>query len=198
MNLISRGAEANIYKKEDIVLKERIKKSYRITELDEKLRTQRTRHEEKLLITAKKLGVAVPQVMKKEKYSIEMQFIDGARLKNTFDKENQAELAKKIAVSVALLHKNDIIHGDLTTSNLMMREDTVYFIDFGLGFFSKAYEDKAVDLHLFEEALVSTHGGEAKKFFEMFLEEYRKNYPECEKVLKRLDVVRDKGRYVHR
>ena len=198
MNLISRGAEANIYKKEDIVLKERIKKSYRIEELDEKLRTQRTRHEEKLLITAKKLGVAVPEVMKKEKYSIEMQFIGGARLKNTFDKENLPELAKKIAESVALLHKNDIIHGDLTTSNMILSEGNVYFIDFGLGFFSKAYEDKAVDLHLFEEALVSTHGGEAKKFFEMFLEEYKKSYPDCEKILKRLDVIRDKGRYVHR
>ena len=198
MNLISRGAEANIYKKEDIVLKERIKKSYRIAELDEKMRTQRTRHEEKLLITAKKIGVLVPEVLKKEKYSIEMQFIDGARLKNTFDKENLPELAKKIAVSVALLHKNDMIHGDLTTSNMMMHEGNVYFIDFGLGFFSKAYEDKAVDLHLFEEALVSTHGGEAKKFFEMFLEAYRKSYPECEKVLKRLDAIRDKGRYVHR
>ena len=198
MNLISRGAEANIYRKEDIVLKERIKKSYRIAELDEKLRTQRTRHEEKLLITAKKIGVAVPEVMKKEKYSIEMQFIDGARLKNTFDKENLPELAKKIAKSVALLHKSDIIHGDLTTSNLMIRNGNVYFIDFGLGFFSKAYEDKAVDLHLFEEALSSTHGGEAKKFFEMFLEEYRKSYPDCEKVLKRLNVIRDKGRYVHR
>lgn len=198
MNLISRGAEANIYKKENIVLKERIKKSYRIAELDEKLRTQRTRHEEKLLITAKKLGVAVPEVMKKEKYSIEMQFIDGARLKNTFDKENLPELAKKIAASVALIHKNDIIHGDLTTSNMILSEGNVYFIDFGLGFFNKAYEDKAVDLHLFEEALVSTHGSEAKKFFEIFLEEYQKNYPECEKVLKRLDGIRGKGRYVHR
>lgn len=198
MNLISRGAEANIYKENDTVLKERIKKSYRLPEIDEKLRTERTRHEEKLLIAAGCAGVFVPKVVKKEKYSLTLEFISGKRLKDSFEGENKTALAEKIGKSVALLHKSDIIHGDLTTSNMIMHNGNIYLVDFGLGFFSKSYEDKACDLHLFEEALVSTHGDGAKDFFEKFLQVYEKNYSDSAGVATRLEKIRASGRYAAR
>ena len=74
-----------------------------------------------------------------------------------------------------------------------MIADKLYFIDFGLSFFSKKIEDKAVDIHVFEEALESTHYLYAEQFFEAFLKGY-KNCEDYEKVLERMDVVRSRGR----
>lgn len=197
MKLIQKGAEANLYRKGKILLKDRIKKGYRVEQLDEKIRRQRTKREAKLLQSASKAGVSVPKILNIEKFKLEIEFIDGKRIKDTLGEKNYKGICKKIGGSVAKLHTYDIIHGDLTTSNMILKGNKIYFIDFGLGFFSKSIEDKATDLHLLEEALTSTHYKIADKAFKVVINSY-KNYEDSKSVLKRLKQIELRGRYVKR
>lgn len=91
-----------------------------------------------------------------------MEFIDGIKLKNYIndnaeDEEKIKSALIQLSSIVKNLHDNNIIHGDLTTSNMILREDTIYLLDFGLGQLTATIEDKAVDLYLFEKAFVATH-----------------------------------------
>ena len=103
-------------------------------------------------------------------------------------------LVKEIGEKIAVLHNNHIIHGDLTTSNMIFNEE-VYFIDFGLSFFSHKIEDKAVDLHLLKQALESKHYKIWEKAFKTALETYKKNAENSDEILKRLEKVEKRGRY---
>jgi len=103
------------------------------------------------------------------------------------------ELGKKIGI----LHSNNIIHGDLTTSNMIL-DNEIKFIDFGLSFFSTKEEDKAVDLHLLRQALESKHHDIWEKCFEAALKGYKKSYPEHSIVLNRLQKVEARGRNKHK
>ncbi len=105
-------------------------------------------------------------------------------------------LAKEIGQKVGKLHQNDLIHGDLTTSNLIQHAETgqIHFIDFGLASFSSKVEDKAVDLFLLERALESRHYDLYPEVFAQVLEGYKEAYPGAEKVLERLEKVRRRGR----
>ncbi len=196
--LLRTGAEAKIYSKNGILSKERVKKSYRIDAIDDCLRKRRTKAEAKLLEKARALGVLVPKVMSVEKYSIDMELVDGARLKDTLDARNTTGFAKKLGRMIAVLHKNDIIHGDITTSNVVVKEKEIYLIDFGLGYVSRGVEDKAVDLHLLESALLSTHSTLKDKFFGAFCESYKKEYSDSTAIFVRIDEIRQRGRYVER
>ena len=195
--IIGKGAEAVLIKKNDQLIKDRIKKSYRISYLDLKLRKTRTKKESKLLQKASEL-IPVPTLIKTdEKEKIEMQFIDGKKLSEHLDTiPNSLEICKLIGNNIAILHDNNIIHGDLTTSNMIYeeKERKVYFIDFGLGYESSKIEDKAVDLHLIKQALEAKHFKDYEKFFKEILEGYKisKNHKE---VLKRLEKVESRGRY---
>lgn len=122
--IIGRGAEAILIKEENSLVKDRIKKGYRLAFLDNKLRTSRTKREAKLLEKASFL-ISVPKIISSdEKEKIEMQFIEGKKLSDWLDKsENAEEVCEKIGKSVAKLHDSDIIHGDLTTSNMIYVEN---------------------------------------------------------------------------
>ena len=204
--IIQQGAEAIISLEdspekegEKIIVKDRIKKSYRIRELDEKIRKQRTRSEKKLLEKASKIINAPNPWPLKEFNIIEMPFIDGKKLSENLDSftlGKQKEICKTLGESIAKLHSYDIIHGDLTTSNMILRNDLVYFIDFGLGFISKKIEDKAVDLHLLKRALEAKHFRNWEDLFKKVLDGY-KDYEESKKVLERLKAVEKRGRYKH-
>ncbi len=198
MKLIRQGAEANLYHDDGILIKERIKKSYRVSELDEKIRKQRTKREAKLLQRASRANVNVPKVLEIEKFNLEIEFIDGLRLKDVLNEKNYSKFCRKIGEMAAKLHKNGIIHGDLTTSNIIVKDDKLFLIDFGLGFFSIKTEDKATDLHLLSEAFESTHYEFSEKAFNVVLREYEKNYDESKHVLKRLEEIEKRGRYVKR
>jgi len=166
--IIGRGAEALLVKRGNLLIKRRIKKGYRHPSLDFFLRTSRTRHEARLLRKALTV-IDVPRVkaingMAKRPFGleteIEMQYISGKLLSQNLDKfarTKSLEICKKIGQNIALLHDLDIIHGDLTTSNMILSQDKVFFIDFGLGFHSARAEDKAVDLHLLSQALEAKH-----------------------------------------
>ena len=71
----------------------------------------------------------------------------------------------------------------------------IYFIDFGLSYFSHKIEDKAVDLHLLKQALESKHYKVWEKCFKAALKAYKKESEDTKEVLKRLETVEKRGRY---
>jgi tRNA A-37 threonylcarbamoyl transferase component Bud32 len=110
---------------ESILIKRRIKKSYRLPELDEKLRKLRTRSEAKLLEKAAKI-IPTPRIIKVSENSkeIEMEFLEGKKLSENLDEiQNWKEVCQEIGQNIAKLHDLDIIHGDLTTSNMILIEE---------------------------------------------------------------------------
>lgn len=202
--IIAQGAEAKIILSNNFVIKDRIKKSYRLPILDEKIRKQRTRSETKLLEKASKIiNAPLPQevmgIINQEgkSYIIKMPFLQGKKLSEflgSFSLEKQKQICVMIGKDISKLHDADIIHGDLTTSNLILVESKVYFIDFGLGYISKKTEDKAVDLHLLKQALEAKHF----KNWETLWKEIEKGYKSSKnskQVLERLKVVEKRGRY---
>ncbi|MEM5828949.1 MAG: KEOPS complex kinase/ATPase Bud32 [Candidatus Aenigmatarchaeota archaeon] len=197
--ILQRGAEAIIYlENENIVVKDRIKKSYRIKEIDEKLRRIRTKREAKLLKVARELGVRTPKVISAEEYKIKMEFIYGKKLKDVLQnlsKEKIEEIFKIIANYIALLHSKDIIHGDLTTSNFILKDDEIYLIDFGLGFYSSRIEDKATDLYLLYQSIKSAHFNILNEAWNIILKKYIESYEKAELVIKRLGEIEKRGRY---
>ena len=194
MKQIAKGAEARLYRDVDALVKERVRKGYRVSELDLELRKARTRHEARLLEKLKAAGLKVPKLLKcsEEKNKIEMEFIDGKKLSENFI----LPACTQIGAAVAALHAIDIIHGDLTTSNMILKGKELYLIDFGLSYHSNKIEDKAVDLHLLKQALQSKHHTVWEKAFKLFLKGYRK-YKDQALVLARLERVEQRGRYKH-
>jgi TP53 regulating kinase-like protein len=198
--ILAQGAEATITRDKNKVIKHRAVKTYRHKEIDEKIRKSRTRKEANILKKAKELKISVPEILKQEEFSLEMEFIEGDRLSetlNSYTEKKQFTVLKKIGTEVAKLHMNDIIHGDLTTSNTILKKEEVYIIDFGLGFISKRIEDKAVDLHLIKQALEAKHFQNYEKLFEKFIESYSKNHKEAEQILERFKKVEARGRNKH-
>ncbi len=195
--IIQQGAEAKIIKSNDFVIKDRIPKGYRIPELDEKIRKRRTRSETKLLEKASKIINSPKPIEFQETYKIKMPFIEGKKLSDDLDNfslEKQKEVCKKIGENIAKLHDSQIIHGDLTTSNMILKNKELFFIDFGLGFISYKIEDMAVDLYLLKEALEAKHF----KNWEILLKEVMDAYKNSEKselVLKQFKKVERRGRY---
>jgi Kae1-associated kinase Bud32 len=205
--IIQQGAEAIILKKGEEIIKRRIKKSYRIQELDDKIRKQRTRSESKILEKASKI-IPIPKIKKidEKEMEIHMEFIEGKKLSdelNSFPLMKQKKICVEIGKSIAKIHDNDIIHGDLTTSNIILKEkindesiDSIYFIDFGLGFNSQRIEDKSVDLHLIKQALEAKHFQNWETLFESIKEGYQ-NSKYYKETLKQLEKVEKRGRYKH-
>jgi len=99
---------------------------------------------------------------------------------------------------IGKLHSAGIIHGDLTTSNMIMKDGKLYFIDFGLGFFSRKLEDQGTDLKLLKEALKSTHFKIMDVCWKNILKGYRTEYPKAEMVLKRVEDIEKRARYKQR
>jgi N6-L-threonylcarbamoyladenine synthase/protein kinase Bud32 len=203
-----KGAEARLIHSTwdygEVLIKHRIEKSYRIPKLDILLRTQRTLAESRALIRAKQFEVPVPFIhdIDLTDAAITMSYIYGARLKDkipTLSPKNLHQIFEKIGKFVALLHKNDQIHGDLTTSNIILNssQDTLFFIDFGLAFMSTSIEDKSVDLHLFKRVITSTHGEYYDDIYPWFLKGYKQNYGNnSEMILKGIEDVELRGRYI--
>lgn len=203
--ILAQGAEAIITLEENKIIKDRISKSYRLKELDDKIRKQRTQKEARILFKAKEI-INVPRVFNttkkgevNDKFKIEMEFIDGDKLSehlNNYHHEKQFEVMQTLGEEVAKLHEKDIIHGDLTTSNTILKDKKVFIIDFGLGFISKRIEDRAVDLHLIKQALEAKHFKNWEELFENFLKGYN-NYKRHKEVLEQLKKVEGRGRYRH-
>ena len=215
--LIQQGAEAKIFLNKDIIQKQRITKGYRHPQLDNQIRTRRTKSEAKILTKTLEANINVPKVISTDKFDIQIEFINGDRLSetlNSYSEKKQFKTMQQLGKQVALLHKNNIIHGDLTTSNTILsvrkrtkrdraelvslkrgKDDKLFIIDFGLGFVSTKQEDKAVDLHLIKQALEAKHFQNNEDLFEEFTKGYQ--WEESDKVVERLEVVEKRGRYKH-
>lgn len=192
--IISQGAEAILHKQENKVLKERIAKHYRLKEIDEKLRSQRTRREARILDKLSQINFPAPKVHKfdDKQMQIIMDFIEGPQVKEVLNHKPE-ETGREIGRNIGILHANNIIHGDLTTSN-MIQNNKIHFIDFGLSFISSKLEDKAVDLHLMNRALESRHHEIFSQCWNAVLKGYKETNPEWQAVLSRLEKVQARGR----
>ncbi|MEM2875802.1 MAG: KEOPS complex kinase/ATPase Bud32 [Candidatus Bathyarchaeia archaeon] len=206
--LLRRGAEAELHLDSwygmNVVIKKRVEKRYRIRELDDEIRSYRTAHESLMMHRAKECGVPTPSIFMVDliKKTIVMEFIQGERLKDVLDSlpdENRRETLTEVGRLIGLMHRKNIIHGDLTTSNIILTEGKkVYFIDFGLSESSDEVEKMGVDLHLMKRALQSTHHTHSEKYFAEVLEGYSKvvGRERTERILSKIIEIERRGRYV--
>jgi Kae1-associated kinase Bud32 len=195
MKILQQGAEAIIYQNNNQVIKDRIPKSYRLKILDEAIRKRRTKKEKKLLEIVSTLIPAPKPEKDSEKFKITMPFIKGKKLSEHLDSlSNKNQICEQIGKQIAILHDNEIIHGDLTTSNMILSNEQVFFIDFGLGYESRKDEDKAVDLHLIKQALEARHYQNYESYWKAVQQGYQKS-KNAKQVLERLKKVEARGRY---
>jgi TP53 regulating kinase-like protein len=198
---ISSGAEAVIYLEGNTIIKHRIRKFYRIPELDKRIIKQRTKSEKNILTRVNQIINAPKPEASKEEDKIIMQYIIGDKLSeklDTYSKNQQEKIMLAIGKTIGKLHKANIIHGDLTTSNIILKGNKIFLIDFGLGFQNGKYEDKGVDIHLLKQALEAKHFKHWESLFKQFEMGYRIIQPEeAEKVFERMKSIEKRGRYRH-
>ncbi len=179
--LISKGAEADLYLGEwygiPAVSKIRKPKPYRVPQLDQEIRRQRTVREASFMTEARRGGVTTPILyfVDENKAEIIMQYIEGRRIRELLKQgDGDPEIFSRLGQSIANLHLHGIMHGDLTTSNFVLTPDhKLVFLDFGLTFFSNRIEDMAVDLHLMKQVLNSAHTSVSSQVFKSVLEGYQ-------------------------
>jgi TP53 regulating kinase and related kinases len=186
-----RGAEAVVELLPDCAIKTRVPKGYRVKELDERLRSERTRAEAKIMSEARRLGIPTPVVYDVRQSALVMERIDGRPMKEVIT----PRLSREIGVLVGRLHRGGLIHGDLTTSNMIVKGDRIYLIDFGLSFWDATIEARGVDVHVYYQTLVSSHE-DHEELMVAFAEGYRSSLPEvAEDVIRRVKEIEYRGRY---
>ncbi|MEM2874533.1 MAG: KEOPS complex kinase/ATPase Bud32 [Candidatus Hadarchaeales archaeon] len=214
--LMKKGAEADLFLEPFtkvlhgagsgmVVVKRRVAKRYRIPEIDRKLRESRTSLEARLLSDSKKAGVSTPPVylVDRRSTSIVMRFIEGEQIKRMLNKTSRRkrrEICLTIGKLVGRLHRAGIVHGDLTTSNMILgRDGRIYLVDFGLGEYDRSTEARGVDLHLLKRALQSVHFRIADEVYRDVLSGYRHEFGRgAEEVITRAEEIGRRGRYVER
>ncbi|KAK7114114.1 EKC/KEOPS complex subunit TP53RK-like [Littorina saxatilis] len=227
------GAEAKLerctFYGKPCLVKERFRKQYRHAVLDKSLTTQRIKSEVRAMLRCRTNGIKTPTIfmVDMETNSIYMEYVEPSITVREFIadvQQNQAgdcpllALAEQIGQIIGKAHQSNIIHGDLTTSNMLLAQKfqgdaqstekftpadilqkniqdlEVVLIDFGLTALEGTPEDKGVDLYVLERALLSTHPN-TDHVFEAILMSYKKNNPRgAAEVVKKLDEVRLRGR----
>ncbi|WP_413824674.1 MULTISPECIES: bifunctional N(6)-L-threonylcarbamoyladenine synthase/serine/threonine protein kinase [unclassified Methanobrevibacter] len=209
-NILAKGAESDILEKsylgEDAILKKRVSKSYRVKEIDNKIRKMRTKSESKLISDIKTCGVKSPVLfdVNLEDESILMEKIHGNLVKDIMDSlssDDRFNLAKKIGYNIGLMHNKDIIHGDITSSNMMVDDEGNFvFLDFGLGSYSDLVEDKATDLLVLKKSFQSIDYEIANETFDWILDGYIGSYEDDlnkNMILNKIKEIESRGRYTH-
>jgi TP53 regulating kinase-like protein len=206
--LVKKGAEASLFLEEwqgtKVIMKRRLPKKYRLPAVDEKIRSHRTVHEANLLHWAKEAGVPTPAILMVDlaHCNIVMEFVEGKQVKEVLDDllcEERRSLSRQIGEFIGRLHRNDIVHGDLTTSNMVLTPDRrIVFVDFGLGERAIEVEPKGVDLHLMKRAFQSVHFRYAEECFNFVLRGYADVVGERQKdeVVAKIGAIEKRGRYV--
>ncbi|KZT57995.1 hypothetical protein CALCODRAFT_433348 [Calocera cornea HHB12733] len=201
---------------EPILLKHRFTKSYRHPTLDAQITRTRVQMEARALVRCQRAGVRVPGVRLVDAAVgvLGVEWIEGASVRKVLgggaeaedeDEDEEADveelIMRLIGLEISKMHRADIIHGDLTTSNMMLRRlpspsqtSEIVLIDFGLSSTSLLVEDKAVDLYVLERAFASTHP-DSESLFGGVLEAYSKGMGKAwPPIYKRLEEVRLRGR----
>ncbi|KAM0805613.1 kinase-like domain-containing protein [Usnea florida] len=218
--LLTQGAEALLYRTHYLhpthpcALKHRPSKPYRHPTLDKRLTKHRILSEARTLVKCRREGVSVPAVLGLDCEAgwLLMEWVGGRTVRDVVGKRGFGEgggeglrgLMGRVGRAVGRMHEVGVVHGDLTTSNMMVRpfaatglrngvEGEVVLIDFGLAGQSVQDEDRAVDLYVLERAFGSTHP-EAEEGFQEVLRAYGESYRGAKVVLKRLEDVRLRGR----
>jgi len=206
--LLKKGAEASLFLADwhgrRVVIKARLPKKYRPAKLDMEIRGYRTVHEPQLMHEAKKAGVPTPTIflVDLKNAAITMEFVEGKQVKQllgSISKEERQELCVEIGKLIGRLHGHGVIHGDLTTSNMILNaEGKIFLVDFGLGEKNIELEARGVDLHLMKRALQSTHYQFAEECFESVMKGYTAvlGAEETGKVLGKIREIERRGRYV--
>lgn len=204
MKLVKKGAEADIYvtiwNGLDSILKIRKKKDYRVHSLDMRIRTLRTIREAKMISEAKSFGITTPLVyfVDEKKCKIYLQLIKG-KLVRDLSLNKIIKICTEIGKIVGTLHKNGIMHGDLTTSNFILSNQGLVILDFGLSQKTDKVDDYAIDLRLFKEVLNSAHAQIVEDAWVSFVLGYREILGNMltEKVLSHVSVIEKRGRYAN-
>ena len=204
MKLVKKGAEADIYATIwnglNSILKIRKKKDYRVHSLDMRIRTLRTIREAKMISETKSFGITTPLVyfVDEKKCEIYLQFIKG-KLVRDLPLNKIIKMCTEIGRIVGTLHKNGIMHGDLTTSNFILSNRGLVVLDFGLSQKTDKIDDYAIDLRLFKEVLNSAHAQIVEDAWVSFVLGYRKILGNMltEKILSHVSVIEKRGRYAN-
>ncbi len=206
--LIAKGAEADLVLMEwnglTALAKRRNPKKYRHPELDRRMRKTRTKIEADIIHRAKLNGVPTPLLYQvdPEEAVIVMEYVDGVKVRDAVDEMTEADrrqLFKRIGVYAGRLHGAGVIHGDLTTSNIMKSGERLVFIDFGLAEVSVEVEKRGVDLNLMDRMLTSTHYRHREELLAVFLEGYREALgAEADDAVTRMEEVAKRGRYIEK
>ena len=202
MKLLKKGAEADIYLTQwngsDAVLKIRKAKNYRNPLLDARLRRQRTVKESQTISHVKSFGVPTPLVysVNLNDFSIMMQHIPGTPV-HDLPESDIIQLSPQMGRLVGMIHKNGLMHGDLTTSNFVYFNKIVYVLDFGLSNSTIKPEDHAVDLRLIKEILNSAHARIMERSWRYFLNGYKSivGATYCAKITSLVLQIESRGRY---
>ena len=204
--LLYRGAEADVvlgdWQGLEAVFKIRKPLTYRLQVLDEAIRRQRTVHEAEMIHLAKKAGVASPILYNVDIQSstLVMQFVRGVRVKDLVASLSGSQLDGaffEFGQDVAKLHRFGIMHGDLTTANVIRNDGRLVFIDFGLSVRTTRLEDHAVDLRLIKETLVGAHPYISAEALDALNRGYASvvGPARSRAVLKQLQNIERRGRY---
>ncbi|KAH0472922.1 MAG: hypothetical protein KVP17_003113 [Porospora cf. gigantea B] len=189
-----------------VLCKERVAKKYRHPVLDEQLTQHRMLQEVRNARRLRTAGVDCPFVYFADftKRVVFYEFIDGVTVQQYLESctnEEAQTTFRAIGVMLARMHGKSLIHGDLTTANLMVRADgngfkpsQVCLIDLGLSYTSTSSEDQAVDLFVLKKAFLSAHGVAHSHLLGHALSGYREHSLEAANVLNRLEVVELRGR----
>lgn len=211
MEYMARGAEArlrrDVWLGRDVVVKERVPKGYRHPDLDRRLRNSRIKTEARLMRAARRVGVPTPYIFDIDllENNLIMEYIEGTSVRSMLNRgERREEICREVGRLVARLHAGGIVHGDLTTSNMIHSSECIYFIDFSLGAKTDGEEQKGVDLHLLMEAFRSAHANFYDEGIGWVLESYRETWKEilgetgmaeAGVVIEKVHEIEKRGRY---
>jgi TP53 regulating kinase and related kinases len=204
LKLLKKGAEADIYMTswngQKSILKIRKKKDYRVNSLDTRIRTLRTIREAKMISEVKSFGITTPLVyfVDEKKCALYLQFITGKLIRDLPSKQI-ITACREIGKIVAVLHKNTVMHGDLTTSNFLLTQKGLVILDFGLSQKTDKIDDYAIDLRLFKEVLNSAHAQIVDGAWISFIQAYQKVLGKniSEKVINQVLAIEKRGRYAN-
>jgi len=208
VKIMGRGAEALLYYARFLgypaVLKWRPPKTYRHPRFDSYVRRERTLTEARAIYRARKLGIRAPALffVDPDNAIIVMEYVEGVLYRDLIPRteiDESCRIARVIGTYAAMLHQEGIAHGDLTTSNVLVKGDgDVYLIDFGLAVTSADDEDKGIDVHIFLRSLESTHYHLYEKLFDCFIKGYASivGSSGAERVIAKVREIRLRGRYV--